>query len=273
MRWAIAFILLLTLISVRVHALAITEVMPDCGNLTANCEFVEIYSASDVDLRGYVLDTQGQSLKFNTSFSGYLVITKNKNAFIKRFGSGPTEGYVIEWKAMGLANGGDVVTLIYENKSVGSFEYEKSDKNSSWQNIGSWNMCKPTPLKENFCEKIAVGKEVNTAVEEPKKSPTPKKDVEKDLKENSGESKDAGFEKSGSDVVQIDIGDEITKNEDETTFEEEDVPRDVIRLGGEDIKTYYSRNENVREYAIYGFAVFCVLFIVLLLIGQGRKHG
>ena len=124
MRWAIAFILLLTLISVRVHALAITEVMPDCGNLTANCEFVEIYSASDVDLRGYVLDTQGQSLKFNTSFSGYLVITKNKNAFIKRFGSGPTEGYVIEWKAMGLANGGDVVTLIYENKSVGSFEYE-----------------------------------------------------------------------------------------------------------------------------------------------------
>jgi len=56
----------------------------------------------------------------------------------------------------------------------------------------------------------------------------------------------------------------------------------VIRLGSktlkgtgetEDIKTekstvYKSKNEHIKEYAIYGFAIFCVFLIVLLLIDK-----
>ncbi|MFH1307933.1 MAG: hypothetical protein ABIH72_03705 [archaeon] len=59
-----------------------------------------------------------------------------------------------------------------------------------------------------------------------------------------------------------------SQDEQEEEFEEE-----VIHLNSanttKDIKTdyyYKSRNWNIKEYSIYGFALFCVLFIIFLLI-------
>jgi hypothetical protein len=45
----------------------------------------------------------------------------------------------------------------------------------------------------------------------------------------------------------------------------------IIRLTGKDIKTVYtSRNEKIKEYAVYGFALFCVLLIILLIMKRER---
>ncbi len=246
-------------------ALLITEVMPDCGNLSANCEFIELFSSQSVDLRGYTLDTQGQKIVLNVSIEGYFVLTKNSEAFSKRFGSA-----AFEWRGMGLANSGDKIQLFDpQDKVVDSFSYPKANKNLSWQLMGSWQECLPSPGKANQC---SSGKEVeNNKAESP---PHPVQEIKKPEQQQAMVQQEKVEEFPAKNTSQP-ARETSLKAEpliENLTQKHENITSDtlnpsIIRLQGKDIKTAYtSRNERIKEYAIYGFALFCVLFIILLII-------
>lgn len=74
----------------------------------------------------------------------------------------------------------------------------------------------------------------------------------------TGDDGQKGEESSGTHIG------EIKQN---TASVSDEIEAEVIYLGGKDIKTLYkSRNTYVKEYAIYGFALFCVLIIIVLII-------
>ncbi len=253
--------------------LQMSEVMPDCGNATVNCEFIEFYSLEKVDLQGYVLDTQGQKLKLNGSFQGFFVITKYKSAFLGRFGN--LEGSVLEWKGMGLANGGDAITLTYQNQTVDSFSYSSSKKNASWQFLQEWKECVPTPLKENVCQEAPSPS--SRTVPEVKNDPVIPKNESKESKAKMEEENSSA---SSPQLLQEEIllnttsGSEQKESEEKAndtlkmtgSISEEAIVPDIIHLSGKNINIYKSRNAYISEYAIYGFAVFCILLIILLMI-------
>ena len=68
---------------------------------------------------------------------------------------------------------------------------------------------------------------------------------------------------------------------EEVVNKEEILPlnnKEVIDLSPQNIKNdsgneiiFKSKNDNVKEYAIYGFAIFCVLIIILMLIEKQNK--
>ncbi len=265
-RQGLCFILLLLPFS---SALQLSEVMPDCGNRSANCEFIELYSAEAVDLSGYILDTSGQRQRFalNGSFQGFLVITNNKAAFRAKFSL-----EAIEWRGMGLANDGDVVKILKDNETVDSFSYTSSKKNISWQKLNGWKECAPTPSQGNACEEVQHAQE-----KAPVAQPTPA--------QNSGSLQSSqSINTSGSES--INTAEEIEEDQNISQEKEalvspraqkpqesqeevsEEMESKVIYLGKKekDIKIYESMNEKVKAYAIYGFALFCVLLVILLMM-------
>ncbi len=261
-------------------ALRINEVMPDCGNLSANCEFVEFFSKEVQDLKGYLLDTQGQKLNLNVSFQGFLVITKHKSAFLDRFGN--LGGSVLEWKGMGLANDGDTVALLKEGSAVDSFTYQKVDKNTTWQKIGEWKKCFPTPFKENDCTALSA-ESVQPLPSQPTQNQQNSQNdtLQKTQKEQESLSDDSLENRSAPQKLQQNKSAVLpqenvkeAREEDSNAESERDlanVEPSIIRLTGKDIKTVYtSRNEKIKEYAVYGFALFCVLLVILLMM---KRNG
>ena len=239
-----------------VSALQINEVMPDCGNLTANCEFIELYSESLQDLTGYVLDTTGQKLNLNSSFQGFLIITKHKNAFIDRFDS----LNVIEWRGMGLANEGDSIRLIYQNTTIDSYSYSKANKNLSWQLIDTaWKECEPNPARENSCKN-----QINKVNEEK---------IDNKIESSAEKTEIKNISDENEDTTPIKII-KIETDEKRTDINNEGIKEEVIRLNAKkDINVYKSRNEKIKENAIYGFALLCVIIIAVLLIKKKPKNG
>lgn len=246
-----------------ISALKLNEVMPDCGNLTSNCEFIELYSETLQDLTGYVLDTTGQKLNLNKSFQGFLVITKHKNAFINRFGSSD----VIEWKGMGLANSGDKVELIYNNQSIDSFSYSKANKNSSWQFIAVWKECEPTPLKENKCVENQINDIVEEKTEKTNTQTSNNSVIERvNIKNNESNNED-------NEIVTKIIKIVEEKSEKENININNDARKDVIRLNTKkDINIYKSKNQLIKENAIYVFALLCIIIIAVLFFKRKSPY-
>ncbi|MBI2448764.1 lamin tail domain-containing protein [Candidatus Pacearchaeota archaeon] len=244
-----------------VSSLQINEVMADCGNLTANCEFIELYSETTQDLSGYILDTNGQKLNLNASFQGFLVIAKHKSAFINRFGSSD----VTEWRGMGLANSGDSIQLIYQENVVDSFSYSKANKNTSWQLINSeWNECEPTPIEENSCaeNKADVNPEINQIKTYENNS---------QLNENEDKQTTNNSENNKDNVNEIKIIKIVEDNPEKYLDYNKSIGKEIIRLSAKSTNIYKSRNEKIKENAIYLFALLCIIIIAVLLIK--RKNG
>ncbi len=135
-----------------VSAVRINEVMADCTESSVNCEWVEIYSGSSINLTNWAINTSPQYETFNFNLTDFLIITKNKNAFIEKY-SDVDESKVIEWGGSGLSNTGDNVSLSDNLTSlVSNFTYLSSDDELSWQYCeGEWIEADPTPGEENSC--------------------------------------------------------------------------------------------------------------------------
>ena len=132
----------LVMIPVALAQPVINEVMPN-PNDTAICssadctEWVEIYT-NGTNVTGWVLNTTGQEIAVNISPPDYLVVTKNKTAFLLFWSI--NESIVIDAGSdIGLTNTGDTVTLwngsmLIDNVSYTGFD-SSSKINKTWARI------------------------------------------------------------------------------------------------------------------------------------------
>lgn len=160
-RASIILLAALVMIQVALAQPIINEVMPN-PNDTAICspadctEWVEIYT-NGTDVTGWVLNTTGQEIAVNISPTDYLVVTKNKTAFLLFWPI--NESIVIDAGSdIGLTNTGDTVTLWNGSTLVDNVSYTGFDSpsriNKTWARLenGTFTVCDfPTPGSANNC--------------------------------------------------------------------------------------------------------------------------
>lgn len=232
------FILFLNISS----AIRINEVSP-------KSEFIEIYSEKEINISEWrIKDLSNNNPDLieclNCIVKGYLVIVgKSFNA---------SDYFYVDDQNLGngLNDNGDSISFfnIITNETY-SFSYNSSSI-KSWQYFDDgWKSCNETPGRENQCEIIENKSENNIEKQESK--------VEDKISEEKNE-------------VEIKIENITVENPEN---EEED--KEIVRLNPpKDIKTnksilFKSKIEYMKEYGIYGFAIFCIFIIIILLIKNG----
>jgi len=232
--WCLALVLILIIIpnvlAIRINEVELNPLGGDAGN-----EWVELYSESEVNLNDYkFINNDGDEVFLNESFSGYYVYTFNK-----------------QW-----LDNSDEKVFLYKNETLvdeTDLLEDSGNNGSSWSYCGEWVFIEGTKEQENNCveeqeEIIEVNETIEVKEKVEEEQETIKEDIEKPILEIE------------------EINNEITENKEE----------DVIYLEPQSIKNtenekyseilFKSKNENIKSYAIYGFAIFCVLIIVLLVM-------
>jgi len=147
------FIILINIVS----AIRINEVMPNPDDSCNDCtEWIELYSETPINLENYTINATNKKINFSFSIQDYLIITKNKTAFLLLFGG--YENKVFEWPGMSLLNSGEGIFLFDNSLSLISsinFPSFSSHANKSYSLLSnsSWIICnQASPGKLNLCE-------------------------------------------------------------------------------------------------------------------------
>jgi len=244
--WCLAVIFLVFVIgSSLVCAIQITEVELNPEGDDSGNEWIEFYSKNEINLEDYKLvDNDGDELLLSGSFSGYYVYTHDKRWF---------------------DNVDEIIYLYNGENLIDEIDLLKDDKNDgrTWQDCDGWIFDESSKGSENNCE-----------VEEPEMA-----EEESDNAENIEYSLSEAGEESSIDESNI-INSENQDSEENLVGSIGEVdngdemiyltlPKNIKSLENKEV-LFKSANEKIKEYAIYGFALFCVLIIILLLIDKYR---
>jgi len=153
--WIISLLLiieLLFLVNGVLGEVRINEVMTDpliCPD--SDCEYIEIYTDSPINLTNWNINTTNQDYDFNFYLEDYLIIVANKIVFLTNFSV--NESKIIEWKGISLVNVGESVFLFNNNSElISNLTYDSSTSGISWQYCsGNWSERSSTPGAENNC--------------------------------------------------------------------------------------------------------------------------
>lgn len=242
--------LMLIFLAGSVSAIKITEVEANPAGTDTGKEWVEIYSDEEINLDGWKLvNNDGNEFELNGSFEGY---------------------FIIELKTQWLDNSEEKVSLYnganLEDETKVFDDSGNDDK--TWQYCTGWNFVGATKGKESDCGSGSQEDEDNSnADEEEPADETPASDDEED---SAPEDEEDESEKDDGKINLI-TGNSVAQNDDDDGSEVQS--KRVINLnspkqGSESgSKTVYeSKNERIKNYAIYGFIGFLVLVIIVLLI-------
>lgn len=152
MKKVLILIIELILISLVSAEVRINEVMADPNQCSdTDCEYIEIYSDSPINLTNWNINTTNQDYDFNFYLEDYLIITRNKNIFIGNFGVDAEK--VIELSGISLVNNIESVFLFNDNSElIDDFTYEDTTPGISWQYCSNeWIQRNPTPGLLNNC--------------------------------------------------------------------------------------------------------------------------
>jgi len=153
MVFGVSLIALLFMINL-VCAVRINEVMANPKDNCNDCtEWIELHTDSQVNMINWTLDTTGQKTNFSFYIEDFLIITGNKTSFLINWNV--NESKIIEWKGIGLVNGGDNVSLYNGSELISSIKYPSLPENKTYSLLSnsSWIICdKPTPGSANSCE-------------------------------------------------------------------------------------------------------------------------
>jgi hypothetical protein len=115
-----------------------------------NCEWIELYSDSPINLTNFTINTNPQETEFSFYLEDFVIITKDKDSFLENWTV--DESKVIEWSSIGMADSGDNISIFNETELISNFEYSSSKDNESWSFESSeWKQCTPTPGEVNDC--------------------------------------------------------------------------------------------------------------------------
>lgn len=217
-------------------ALRINEVELNPAGTDAGKEWIELFSESEVDInllsiRNYDNQTINLSSLNLGNFSGFLKINLTG-----------------QW----LDNSDEKVFLIFNNSIIDetSLLSDSSNDNRTWQYCNEWKFKGGTENKENDCEEPII--ESNTS------------NNQEEIEENSTENEEDEDNKNTESTITSNVIKQETENK-EVSEEAE-----IIKLNNpQNIKSqeiWKSKTQYIKEYSIYGFAVFCVFVIILLVI-------
>lgn len=232
----IAFLVLIALFSFRVNAVRINEVELNPPGEDSGNEWIEFYSDSVANLDGWrVENVKGKNLSLNFSFSDYRTIIT------------PYSFLANDKQKLKLFN--DKSELVGETEVIS----DTSNDARSWQYCSDkWIFKNASKGESNKCDEEQIIEEpqnnssnVNTEEEEP---------VQEAKKEPAKEENKTITSKAIENSLQ----------EWETSHEE------VIKLVPKDIKTWKSQEARIKEYALYGFTLFC--FVLLIILIKWRKN-
>jgi len=237
----IAFGLFLILI-VSCSAVKISEVELNPAGTDKGNEWVELYSEQQINLGDYkLINNDGKEIFLNSSgyFSGY---------------------YVYQFKNQWLDNSNEKVFLYKNDELIDQTDILKDDVNNdkTWSFCeDGWKFAESTKGKENNCG-------------ENKKEETSANISNDNEIENGGDKEIINNKIENIAELNSNKSDIIEKSEEQTAENK------VIYLEPKSIKSekqvlFKSKNEIIKEYAIYAFALFCVGFIILFIIDKKNQ--
>ena len=233
-------------------SLIINEIELNPSGSDSGKEWIELYSENQVNLEEYTIkNNDGDEIKLNGSFSGYYVYVFSK-----------------QW----LDNSEEIEYLYKSDQIEHQTDLLSDSKNDdlTWSYCGSvWNFGNSTKNEENFCEENV---EQNSKIENKNNSYVTDSD-KRNIQNNSIE--DESYIED-EEIIVYDFRnlsyetDGIIKNNSNS--------EEVIYLNPKSIKSsenneilFESKQERIKKYAIYAFALFCIGIIILLLID--KKNG
>ena len=233
----------LTLISATPR---INEIEPNPSGPDKACEWIELYSKEQINLKDYkLINNDEDTINLTQTFQGYLIISFEK-----------------QW----LDNSDEKVTLIDNNNQK---VHETIIFKDSANNDKTWQYCNneyvfidSTKNNENNCN-----------------SQEDEEDEEDEEEEIQEDEKDEPEETTQQPINNPQTASEqqSPQNQPTSTPIQTPITNNLIQLTKsktynpqtEDIKTqnnilYQSKNELIKKYSVYGFAILCALLCILL---------
>ena len=219
--------IMIVMVTSFVSAIRINEFEANPSGSDSGNEWVELYSEEEIDLEGYYLQADNETLDLNGVFSGYLVIS-----FESQFIDNVNE-------IVYLKRGEDIID-----------ETEMFDDNKN--NGKTWNFC------GNLWEFLDSSKEtINVCQEDSSNDENENSETEED-EEDSGEGEK---EESSQEENEIDEEKE-EKIQSETTGK---IILNSPKENSAN-KEFVSTEKKVRNGVFYGFLALCVFLIILLAL-------
>ena len=223
--------------AIRINEVELNPEGSDSGN-----EWIELYSQDNANLDGFrIVNHLNKSINLSGSFSGFFVINFSRQWLNN------IEEYVMLFNNEGLVD----KTPIFK---------DAFNDNRTWQYCNEWVFRNSTRGIENNCQESPVleketkpSESNNEIIDETSKEPEPEEKIEK---EEKPETITAQAINENKEAKKDDYGNQETS---------------IIKLG-KDIKSYKSRAEYIKEYSIYGFTLFLLALLIILIIWQ-RKYN
>ena len=220
-------------------AIKISEIELNPAGTDKGNEWIELFSDEKINLGEYKLvNNDGKEILLNSigDFSGYYVYQLD-----------------IQW----LDNSDEKVLLYKGDELISQTDVLNDNVNDgkTWSFCEKWEFKESTKNAENNC------KSNNEIVK--------KDNGEEVIEEVNEEVNENKIDDNKNDVVELNNN----NNNTETIEIKPIIENKVIYLKPKSIKSenevlFKSKNEKIKEYAIYAFAIFCVGFIILLIIDK-----
>jgi hypothetical protein len=210
--------------------ITINEIELNPEGKDASYEWIELFTTEPLDLTNYILkNNDNQTIKLNQSITDYLIITFNK-----------------QW----LDNSDEKIYLINNNTILHETPILKDSQNNNktLQNCNNQYLFKQqTKNTKNNCNKIQPETTATPKQTSPQQNQTPQPTNQTPMQEPIPQ-------QQPSNLIQL------------TT------PK-TYNPQSEDIKTqnniiYQSKNELIKQYSVYGFAILCAILCVLLAFNK-----
>ena len=209
-----------------VSAIRINEFESNPSGSDSGNEWVELYSEDEIDLEGYYLQADNETLDLNGVFSGYLVIS-----FESQFIDNVNE-------IVYLKRGEDIID-----------ETEMFDDNKN--NGKTWNFCGE---EWEFLEDSKG--EINSCSE----------DSEDDESEEDSDEDGEEQEENDEETSQEENEEQENEEQEKEEVQSKTTGKIVLNSREKDIanKEFVSSEKKVRIGVVYGFLILCVFLIILL---------
>ena len=210
---------------IRINEVELNPSGDDKGN-----EWVELYSKENIDLNEYkIVNGDGNEILLNSSFSEFLIINLGK-----------------QW----LDNSNEKVLLYNNDELIDETTMLSDSKNNdlAWSFCNAWEFIASTKEKENSCEEETIEETDGLSENQIKESEEEKQEPDKE----------SNIVKENEDI------------EEQKVVRQEKITSSVIRLvpkikENEDSKIYKSKNWYIKQYAIYAYAAFITILLILVI--------
>ena len=228
--------------SVRINEIELNPAGDDFGN-----EWIELYSDQQLEINNWTIESNnGRNMSFNASFSGYLVVIASRNL---------------------LTNSNNSLKLIDDKgnpleETSGFTDNANNDK--TWQYCANaWIFSNSTSGEENAC----LAPKNQTVIENITQSNNSNQNL---TNENKTTTIDNNYD--------LEYNTPAKSNSSVNNEQVQTESSGIIKLGSaKEIKeenriVYKSKKEYIKDYAIYGFTLLCIILMALVLIQSHRQN-